>query len=245
MTRNDWGVVIMASKSYRKKQRVRELKQERQKYASGVQKKQKYGRIVIYALAILVIAGLIYLMVASAMRPAYIPGSGNSPSTGPQDAPVTFVEFGCFTCPFTKSFNLEVLPVLMEEYEGRVNFVFRNVPIYSNPGAELAAIASRCADDQGRFWEYADTLFAATDYTEASLRNYAQTHGLNMDEFDACLDSRMHRDAVREDAAEGRRARIGITPTVFVNGVRIDGAHDISLYRRLLNDMLSDAEAQQ
>ena len=86
----------------------------------------------------------------------------NDPVRGDPNAPITIVEFSDFQCPFCARFHVQTLPSLLEEYieAGKVNLVYRDFPIQSiHPNALPAAVASECAHEQGKYWEYHDTLF--------------------------------------------------------------------------------------
>ena len=220
----------------KKKSKKQARKEARKKELRAEKKKDLFFKLGIFLVVIIIVAVWIYF----ASRPAYIPQPAG-PSSGPDDAQVVFLQFGCFTCPLTQQFNLNVLPTLMEEYGDEVKFVFRSVPIYSNQGAGEAHVASKCADDQGFFWEYSQSLFRGGPYTQQSLITRAVDMGMDEDEFAACLNSGIYEEVVREDYLAAQRARITLTPTVFINDVRLNGAFEIGLYRRVLDDVIADA----
>lgn len=228
----------MASRKSRKKARV-----ENKKIGSSHKPKKSIfkNKLVTRGLIAVVVVVLLYFWISSSMAPPYVPGADGRPGYGPEDATVEVIQFGCFTCPFTKQFNTQVFNTLREEFGDRVRFVYRNAPIASNIGSEAAALASLCAEDQGKFWEYSDLLFRSASYDRATLVSHALALDLNQDEFVSCLENEVHKDQVREDIRDARRARVGLTPTLFVNGVKVEGVHDINtVYRRLLNDMLQE-----
>ncbi len=230
----------MASKRARKKNKS--IKQEKQKQRELEEKKNKFLKYTGIFLATIILVFLIYLWISNINSPGYVPSSDVGASIGPEDAEVVVLEFGCFTCPFTQQFNQNVMPALIEEYSDRVKFVFRSSPIYSNPGAELSSIAGKCADQQGDFWSYAEDLFSAQSFNEATVLNLAEQNGLDVGEFENCLADDSMADLVRDDYDAARRARITVTPTLFVNDVRINGAVDIGSLRRLLDDKLEKYE---
>ncbi len=235
----------MASKAYRRKQQVKELKKQKQSERQRQETQKKTKTTIFYGVGGIAIIGLIYLLVTSISTTAYFPGPGDAPATGPDDAAITVTQFGCYTCPFTQSFNRDVFPGIIEEYEDRVKFAYRTMPIYSNSGAERSAMAAWCAEEQGMFWEYHAQLFAVPSFGDSTLRGHAQGLDMDTEQFNECLESGRYRDVVREEFNEGRRASIRVTPTVFINNtaiegdhVRLDGAMDADVYRRILNDML-------
>ncbi|MFT4260812.1 MAG: DsbA family protein [Candidatus Woesearchaeota archaeon] len=210
--------------------------QERQKQ----KRKDTLTKAGVGVLAIIFLVGIITLFSYAGGSQNYIPGHDDRPGVGPEDAEIVFLQFGCYTCPFTKQFNLQVANQLIEEYGDRVRFVYRSVPITRTIGSELAAQAGKCADDQGLFLEYSNLIFASNSYTTDTFRSFAQQLNMDVDEFIECLSSGKYADEVAEDVAESRRAAITVTPTVFIDGVRINGVHDITLYRRVLNDKLAE-----
>lgn len=225
----------MASKAYKRKERVKEQKATNKPVSKNNDKIIKYG---VWTVLIII---AVYLSVTVALKPPFLPGIDNDPSTGPNDAKVTFIQFGCYTCPYTKEFNNNILPDLMKEYERKVNFVFRSVPIYSKPGAELAHMASECANDQEKFFEYSALLFKGpSSFDKALLRGYAESLNLDIVAFNDCLDSNKYKEEVKQDYADAKKAGVSTTPTMFINGVKVEGIRDKALLERLLNDMLAE-----
>ena len=227
------------------KKKDKTLKKQRRLERERALKKKKVYTYSVYTVLSLIVFYLVYLWISSALAPQYIPEVEDRPFTGPEDADVVFFEFGCFTCPLTRDFNLNIVPTLIEEYSDKVKFVFSAAPIYSNPGAEDAAIAGYCANEQDLFWDYAERLFRLNSYDRASLIREAEALDMDINSFSACIDERRYADQVRRDHNDRRKARIGVTPTVFVNNVKIDGAVDLNIYRRLLDDKLSEYETPQ
>ena len=146
------------------------------------------------------------------------------PSRGPDDAPVTILEFGDFQCPFCGALH-PTLGRVREVYADTVRIVFRNFPLRNiHPQAQKAAEAALCADDQGRFWDYHDSLFENQSMLEVdSLKSRARDMGLNTAAFDTCLDLGAKADAVQRDVDAGRAAGATGTPTLFINGRFMSG----------------------
>ena len=103
------------------------------------------------------------------------------PYFGPEDAPVTIVEFVDYECPFYGRHARETISQLRREYEGSIKYVIFNFPISRiHPFADQAAEAAECAHDQGKFWEYHDLLFQNQRALDvASLKLHAQNIGLD------------------------------------------------------------------
>src|SRR5260221_6782781 len=115
---------------------------------------------------------------------------GADPSLGPQSAPVTLVEYGDFACPTCKAWHQAgVLKQVRAKYGDRLRFVWRDFPIIA-PESFKAAEAGQCANDQGKFWPYHDTLYDHAPALDVSdLKAYARAVGLDAATFDRCLDS--------------------------------------------------------
>ena len=164
-----------------------------------------------------------------------------APALGKKDAPVTLVEFSDFQCPFCKQAAPTVKQVA-QKLGDKVRIVYRQYPIESlHPFALKAAEASLCANDQGKFWELHDAMFA--DQTRLGVNDLKQTArrlGLDGRAFDSCLDSSRHADQVQADLKEGQRVGLTGTPTMFINGVIVDGgAVGFSVLEGLIKQELS------
>lgn len=163
------------------------------------------------------------------------------PFLGPEDAPVTIVEFTDYQCPFCGRHTRQTLPRLLDEYQGEIRYVIRNFPITSiHPEAAGAAVAAECAHEQGRFWEYHDLLFSnQADLERDSLKRYAVEAGLDPETFDPCLDSNATVDLVSLDFSEGRDYGVTGTPTFFINGQKLDGALPFASFKILIDAALA------
>jgi protein-disulfide isomerase len=144
---------------------------------------------------------------------------------GAAEAPVTVIEFTDLQCPYCARFALTTWPQLRERYvdSGKVQFVSRDLPLSFHPYALPAAVASRCAGDQGRFWEYREALFRGqAQLANAPYAALAERLGLDVARFEACRADPALAAAVRDDAALAARNGIASTPT-FVIGRVVDG----------------------
>lgn len=121
--------------------------------------------------------------------------------------------------------------------------MFKDFPLSIHPHAFKAAEAANCAREQGRFWEYHDTLFANQDALAVEdLKGYAAALGLNAAEFDTCVDEGKSRDRVQRDMDEGNRYGVSSTPTVFINGRQVVGAVPLEVYDRIIREELAATE---
>ncbi len=179
----------------------------------------------------------------------------DDPMLGNPDAPITIIEFSDFQCPFCAKFHVDTLPQLKEEYisTGKVNFVYRDFPIQSiHPNAVPAALASECADDQGKFWEMHDMIFKnmqiwkdlPIDQSVVLFKQYAFELVLDSDEFDSCMDSGKHLDEIRKDFEDGSRYGVSGTPGFFVGNddigfTKLIGAQPFSSFQRVIDGQLN------
>jgi protein-disulfide isomerase len=164
---------------------------------------------------------------------------GDAPSKGPKNAPVTIVAFSDFQCPFCS----QVVPTLKQiedTYKTKVRIAFKNLALPMHPFAQSAAEAALAAHDQGKFWEMHDKLFANQQQLDRpSLDKYAQELGLNMARFKAALDSGKFKDRVQKDAADAAKVGANATPTLFVNGKKLEGAQPFAIFKTAIDQELA------
>lgn len=163
----------------------------------------------------------------------------SAPVRGPENAPVTIIEFADFQCPYCKRAE-QTLEEVLGRYPGKVRFVHGDLPIDGHPGAFPASRAARCAGDQGKFWEYRrDLLVKQSDFAEADLKARAETLGLDKASFATCLASGRHDVAIREALAEATKLGVTSTPTFFVNGRMILGARPADAFHEVIGEELA------
>lgn len=150
-------------------------------------------------------------------------------SLGSPDAPVVMMEFADFQCPACASFAQFTVPLIKQRLveTGKVRYVFYDFPLAQHQNAFLASRAGRCANEQGKFWDYHDVLYGqqsdwAMERDAADLFvEYAGRVGADTDAFEQCLRSDRFAREVSESAAFGTAMGVGGTPTLIVNGKRI------------------------
>lgn len=162
---------------------------------------------------------------------------------GSADAPVTIIEFSDFQCPFCRKLWRDVLPQLKKDYidTGKVKFVYRDYPLTGlHEMAQGSAEAAECADDQGKFWDMHDKMFAEQEkkgagtiaYTIIDLKKWAGQIGLNQSQFNDCLDTEKYKSEVEKDLADGTASGVRGTPAIFINGKLISGAQPFEVFKR-------------
>ncbi len=199
----------------------------------------------VIAAVVVVGAGLIWLAVQASQRPVVsTPRVGEGTAWGPADAPVKIVDFSDFGCSFCGAFARSQGVQLRQEYEatGKVRFEFRHF-IIGGQRTRDAALAAECAADQGRFWDYHDTLFArqgtsSDPFSRTALKQYAVQLGLDTAQFNSCLDSNKYLEKVTRDTSDGRGLGVNATPTFFINGQKIEGAQPYSVFKAAVDAAL-------
>jgi protein-disulfide isomerase len=147
---------------------------------------------------------------------------------GPDDAPVTLVEYGDFECPYCGQAE-NAIRELLTMHGADIRYVWRHLPLNDvHPAAQLAAEASEAAAAQGRFWDMYDTLLAHQDQLRPrDLARHAADLGLDVDRFREELRTREHAARVSEDVASADESGVSGTPTFFINGRRHYGVYDL------------------
>jgi protein-disulfide isomerase len=167
------------------------------------------------------------------------------PVLGDPNAPVTIVEFSDFKCPYCGRFVKETMQPLMDAYAGKVKLVFRQYPILGQ-GSVLAALASGCARDQGKFWEFHDLVFANQgDLTREAFVKYAGDLDLDVETFSTCFDEQQHMSEIQADYAYAQNLGITGTPTFFINGEYISGAQPFTVFATAIDKALGSLEESQ
>jgi protein-disulfide isomerase len=148
---------------------------------------------------------------------------------GPEDAPVTLVEYGDYPCLYCGRAEA-VIRELLVSFGDDVRYVWRHLPLNDvHPDAQMAAEASEAAAAQGAFWEMHDILLDhQDDLASPDLTRYAQNLGLDVERFWDELRRREHAARVAEDVASADASSVAGTPSFFINGRRHRGAYDIA-----------------
>ena len=151
----------------------------------------------------------------------------DDPVKGDPNAPVTIIEYSDYQCPFCSRFYEQTLPLIQENYidTGKVKFVYKDMPIDSlHPNARAAHIAAECADEQGKYWEYHDTLFEnQSQWSNISslelkekLTQYATDLRLQTPSFESCMVSNSILEEVINDGFEAAQYGATGTPSFLI-----------------------------
>lgn len=148
---------------------------------------------------------------------------------GDPDAPVKIIEYADFQCPYCKAVEEKVAKIV-EDYvkPGKASLEFRNFAFLGDESV-LAAEASLCAEDQGKFWEYHDALFRVQGrensgvYSSAKLVELANEVGMDVEAFQQCMENETHRQEVLDEREAAKKAGVNSTPVFFVNDTVIKG----------------------
>ncbi len=180
------------------------------------------------------------------------PSVASAPALGSNDAKVTIVEFGDYQCTWCHRWHEGTKDTLIADYvnTGKVRFLFKDFPIndLSDRASSLAAEASYCAADQGKYWEYHDEVYNNWEgentgwVTRASLEQFAKDAGVtDISAFSDCLDSGKFTSVVRDNYNLARSIGLDATPSfiVMIQGETpqlMRGAHPYSTFERVINE---------
>jgi protein-disulfide isomerase len=227
----------MSKRDTQKKSKRQLVKEQRQ------QKERRQRLFVIVAVvgvALILVAAVAVPAIQEAtapvgdfveITPAEYPDEDGR-ALGDPNAPVTIEVFKDFQCSACKGYTEVIEPQVISELvePGTVYYVFRQYPFMDDTSAvkdsDNAANASMCAAEQNRFWDYKAMLFANLNYVTGEFSNkrliaFAESLGLEMGEFEQCLDQGRFQDEIDQDIDLGRQYGVTGTPSVHVNGVNI------------------------
>lgn len=143
---------------------------------------------------------------------------------------------------------MSVLPPIEEEFvsTGQVRLQLRSVAMLGQE-SDLAAQAAECANDQGRFWDFHDTLYANQRgenkgaFSSDNLKRFAEALELDTAAFDSCLDTGKYASTVRDDTEAARQVGVTSVPTVFVNGRAVADATNEDIMRAAIEEALGSS----
>jgi protein-disulfide isomerase len=159
----------------------------------------------------------------------------DAPFLGNKQGEIVIVEFSDFQCPVSKA-EAPIIKMLVTQ-DSFIKLIFRNFPNpVSHPNALAAALAAQCANEQNKFWEYHDQLFAnQNDLSDSNLKNIAANLGLNTNQFNQCLGSSKYFSLIQSDMQDGLLLNITATPTFFINGTKVMGDIPYDTFKKIID----------
>ena len=171
-----------------------------------------------------------------------------SPILGDTNAPITILEWGDYQCTYCYKFHQNTLGIINEDFvkDGKVRIVFKDFPL-NGPDSLLAAQASYCAEDQGKYWEYHDELYKnwggeRTGWiTRDSLEIFANTIHLDITKFNECLDSEKYHQRVTDIHEFGKEIGIDATPSFLIFNdekvIKIRGNQPLEVFLKTFDEL--------
>ena len=174
-------------------------------------------------------------------------------SMGSADAPLVLIEFADYQCPYCKRFHKESFEALKSKFidTGKVRFVSLDLPLPGHGYASAAAQATRCAMEQGKFWEMRDSLELSNDLSDPSLKDQATKIGLQRSQFDTCLDSKKYQKPIDDEFKAANSLSITSTPSFIlgrnagngsVQGELLIGALPFSVMEGAIDEQLKKSQ---
>lgn len=168
----------------------------------------------------------------------------DSHSQGPADAKVTIVEFGDFQCPSCAQ-SFPVLKQIVESYNQKIRFVFRNFPLPQHKNALIAAEAAEAAGEQSKYWDMFDLLYEKqNEWAEESkaleiFTGYAKDIGLDTDKFESEVIDKKYSDWINQDINDATSLGVNSTPTIFINNIKYQGVITVEELKQAIDPLLS------
>lgn len=168
---------------------------------------------------------------------------------GDSSAPIWIVMISDFQCPYCKQFHDGALKEVISDYvnTGRARLAYLHLPLRQHAHSRPAARASLCASAQGKFWQYADSVFAAQQRLETSasstqlLNGFAQSLSLDMPAFHSCVESAAIENMLQVDIQQATRAGVKSTPSFFVGDFLVEGNAPYNYFRQAIDSALAVA----
>lgn len=163
----------------------------------------------------------------------------NAPTQGPENAPITIVEFSDFQCPFCSRVG-PTIKQLQKDYAGKIRIAFRQNPLPFHQNAKSAAKAALAAHEQGKFWEMHDLLFEnQKDLSDETIRKLAKQIRLDMGRFEKAWKSTRFDAQIETDMSFAKSNQATGTPAFFINGVLISGAQPIDSFKTVIDKLMA------
>ena len=173
--------------------------------------------------------------IGSTKLPSQVSIFPSDPVLGTAEAKVNIIEFGDFECIYCAEVAVTIKKVINEN-PGKIRLVWKDFPIPSHTNAQAAAEAAQCAARQGKFWQYHDLLWQnQADFSIGNLSNLARVAGLNLADFETCLNGDEALFALKKDTDEANDLLISGTPHFYINSQELLGAVKFEDFTRIIN----------
>ncbi len=164
----------------------------------------------------------------------------DDPVLGPEDAPITIIEFSDYECPYCAKWHRETLPQLLEQYGDQIRFIYRDFPGSNHPEAIPAAVAANCAGEQGQYYPYQALLFSGElPLGEEAYQTFASELDLDLEAFESCRADESNAGEVTADRDYALQFGVRSTPTFFINGLAVVGAQPYELFTTIIDQELA------
>ena len=157
------------------------------------------------------------------------------------ESELVYAYFIDFTCPFCTQKHPTFIKLMQEHPE--VNFLAKHLVDYSNERSQFAAVAFECVKDENLEWDLADYLFSE-QFTAETIHDYVRSLGVNYDNFMSCIHNENIYDLIEADAIHGSYLGVRGTPTVFLNGIKIEGYHSFEVYSQFIKREWKDIHGE-
>ncbi len=222
------------------------------------QKQRRNWTIGLIVASVVIVVGLMFwtrqITTAIAVSGIVTPEAAGEPvaadgrAWGPTDAVVLIEEYSDFQCPYCGQFAAGAGEQIRAAYgeTGQVRFEYNHFA-FLGPESFRAAEAAECANEQGAFWQYHDTLFLNQNgenqgtFNDRTLKTFAVNLGLDTATFNSCLDSGKYSDLVQADLEAAKARNVNSTPTFFVNGEEVRGALPFEQFQTIIDAALAES----
>lgn len=168
----------------------------------------------------------------------------DSEKLGSDSAKVKIVEFGDYQCPACGQAYPDVKR-MTQDYEGKIELVFRNFPLPQHHNAPMAAEAAEEAGIQGKFWPMHDKLYETqSQWSDLSnpldtFTQFGQSLNLNLDQFKTDVSNNKFQDNIQQGISDGNSVGVSATPTFFINGKRYTGVLSYDDFKAIIDPLLN------
>jgi protein-disulfide isomerase len=189
---------------------------------------------------------------ATTVDPTIAAGEAQGYLLGNPNAPVQVIEFADFECPACAQFATLTEPDVRKRLvePGLISYRFYDFPLAMHPNTWQASNAAACADEQGKFWEMHEQLFAnqdrwdgrATRRPKSQFEGYARAIGLNMDQWESCYDAQKYQARIKANEAMATKRGASQTPTFVIGNKMIGGAISFDRFKAYVDSALALAQ---